>query len=124
MRIDRGHPDVTRDACPRRHLGVLHVQLDQRLGMLRDEGDRHQHEGPAFAAGPLPLVFGLRLEPDLRPRAALIAYTPVDVAESGPVSGSPGSNGLSQRGCHPFPIARKTVDSGKRVSTGVTIWGR
>src|SRR3546814_7732419 len=83
MRIDRGHPDVTRDACPRRHLGVLHVQLDQRLGMLRDEGDRHQHEGPAFAAGPLHLVFGIRLEPDLRRRAALIADTPVDVAEFG-----------------------------------------
>ena len=75
-----GDAHITRHAGLVGEMAVFDVELDQRFGMFRDEGDRHHDQPDPLGAGAADLVIGRGPEPVQRPDAALIADDAVQAA--------------------------------------------
>ncbi len=69
--------EITRHAQLLRELPIFHVELHQRLRMVRDEGDRHHQHRHPVERGPLDLGIGAGPDPLLRRRTRLVADHPV-----------------------------------------------
>src|SRR4051812_32620250 len=75
----RGDAEIAGHAQPLRLLPVLDIQLDQRLRMLGDEGDRADQHGHLVMRRPLQLVLGAGADPLLRGDAGLVADDVVEL---------------------------------------------
>ena len=73
----RRDTEIARHTEPFRQRAIVDVELHQRLGMLRDERDRHHQHRDAVMRGTLDLRLGARPDPALRRRARLVADHPV-----------------------------------------------
>jgi len=80
---DRRHPQVARRARFVSQLAVFDVQFNQRLGMLRYEGDRHHHDRPLRHGGLMDHRLGRRLDPFQPTDPALIGRDPVEIGDAG-----------------------------------------
>src|SRR5487761_1217858 len=69
---------IERHAGDARQLAVVAVELDQRLGVLGDEGARRDADAAALAAGHADLVLGGRHQPFERADATLISDAHVE----------------------------------------------
>ena len=63
----------------RADVAVFDVEFHQRLGMLRDEGDRHHHDRDALMGGALDLGLGAGCQPRLGRHPRLVADHPVEI---------------------------------------------
>ena len=71
--VVRGNAEITRHTKPFSQRSIVDVELDQRLGMVRDERNGHDQHGHAVVRRACDFRLRARSDPGLRCRARLIA---------------------------------------------------
>src|SRR5579859_7681773 len=79
MRARGRDPEVIRHRRFLRQLRVIHIELDQGFGMLRNEGDRDNHDTLPLRPGLSDLGVRKGFDPLERPHATLKAEAPSEV---------------------------------------------
>ena len=76
-----GAAEIAGDALFAREVAIFHVELDQRLRMLRHEGDGHHQQRHLVRGRVLDLLLGRGGDPFLRRGAGLVAHAVIETRD-------------------------------------------